>query len=144
MFQVQNLVPMQTDSRCIVVTANSSVPGLVKTWFGQMDADGLQDNVKLGVQEGTGGSFGDCTGFTPGVGFHPSATLSDLAGAAGMNHTDYASGILPWPTTGVSTGESRTYKFTWVFDTAGLTQPEIDALQGKLATVNINWELQNT
>ena len=139
MFQVQKIVPMQTESKCIVVTSNSSVPGLVKTYLEDLSADGLEEYVKLAVQEGTGGSFNDCTGFTPGAGFHASETLLAMAAM----HTGYGNGMLPWSTTGVS-AESRTYKFTWVFDTTGLDPAAVDALQGKAATVNINWELQNT
>jgi hypothetical protein len=46
---------------------------------------------------------------------------------------------------------TKTYKFSWVFDTSGLTvvgdpvatQMAIDALQGHAASINFEWELQN-
>ena len=39
-------------------------------------------------------------------------------------------------------GESKTYRFTWVFDTTGLSQEDIDALQGKSVSADVIWELQ--
>jgi hypothetical protein len=38
----------------------------------------------------------------------------------------------------------KTYKFNWVFDTGSLDQTGIDALQGHAASINFEWELQNT
>jgi len=64
MFNVHNLVPMQTGSKCIVVTANSSVPGVVNLYTGQLAANGLEPYIKLTVQQGNGGTFNDC-GATP-------------------------------------------------------------------------------
>ena len=139
-FSVQNLVPMQTGSNCITVTTHSNVPGLVKTYFSGLVADGLQDYVKLGIQEGSGGAVGDCTNFVAAGASHPLSTLSSLAGM----HTSYANATLPWTINGITSGESQQYKFSWLFDTSSLTQVQIDALQGKTASINIDWELQNT
>ncbi len=62
-----------------------------------------------------------------------------LAEAATYN--SYAVGVLPWA---VAAGtSSKTYKISWVFDTTGLDQAGIDALQGKAASMNIEWEMQN-
>jgi hypothetical protein len=41
-------------------------------------------------------------------------------------------------------GVVKTYKFNWVFDTTGLTEAEVNGLQGKSASINFEWELQNT
>jgi hypothetical protein len=139
MFSVKGLVPMQTGSKCIVVTANSSVPGLVHLYAGQLAANGLEPYVKLTIQQGTGGTFNDCYGFNS-VLQENSQTLATLA----ADHTSYSTGLVPWITAGVTSGESRTYKFDWVFDTTGLSQVQINDLQGRSASINIHWELQNT
>jgi hypothetical protein len=136
MFNVQNLVPGQTGSRCIVVTASPTVASTVKTYTHSLQQDGLEDNVLVSMEEGTGGSFADCTGFAA-VG-DPTGFMT-LTEAALIN--DYAIGVLPWT---VAAGtSSKTYRISWEFDTSGLTQAQVDALQGKSASFNIEWEMQN-
>jgi hypothetical protein len=137
MFAVQNLVPGDSGSRCIVVTATPTVASTVKTYVESLQADGLQDTVLVAMEQGTGGSFGDCTGF---VAAGESASTMTLTEAATYN--SYAAGVLPWA---INAGtSSKTYKISWVFDTTGLDQTGIDALQGRAASLNIEWELQNT
>jgi hypothetical protein len=137
MFALSNLTPGDTGSRCIVVTATSSVAGVVKTSVQNLSPQGLENNVKLTIDQGAGGSFADCTGFTP-TATEPVQSLSALSTA----HGTFANGVLPW--TKGSGVESKTYKFTWVFDTTGLTEAEVNALQGKSVGVNFEWELQNS
>jgi hypothetical protein len=139
MFQVQDLTPGDSGEKCIVVTASSSVPGVVKTYVADLAADGLEPYIKLTIQEGTGGAFDDCTGFAP-IWTYPSEALSALF----TDHSDYSTGLLPWATAGVPSGESMSYRFSWVFDVGSLDQTAIDGLQGKAVSVNIGWELQNT
>jgi hypothetical protein len=55
----------------------------------------------------------------------------------------YATGVLPWDTAGTP-GETKTYKATWTFDVTGLTQTQIDALQGKSVSADVVWELQSS
>jgi hypothetical protein len=153
MFSVKDVVPDQTGSKCIVVTSNSSVPGVVKLYAGELAANGLEPYIKLTVQQGSGGTFDNCAGaaaaggnpaipaFTGLLPLEATQTLADLIGTP---HTSYGTGILPWTTAGTEAGESRTYKFSWVFDTGTLSQAGIDALQGKSVSINFHWELQNT
>jgi len=136
MFTLQNLVPMQTDSHCIVVTGTSSVVGTLRTYFTNNVPDGLENNLTMKVEQGTGGSYGSCTGFNPAATFDalPLATMF-------TSHSTFADGILQWDK---ATGtQSKTYKFTWTFDTTGMTQAQIDGLQGKSVRTDIEWELQN-
>ena len=143
MFNVTNATPGDSETKCIQVTASSGVPGVVMTHIEDLGANGLQDYITLKMERGTGGGFGDCTGFTPNVApnaTHAFATLSTLSTTA----FDYATGVLPWVTTGEAAGESMSYRFTWVFDTTGLNQAEINALQGQATSATIAWELQNT
>jgi hypothetical protein len=139
-FGVQNLTPMATDTKCITVTSTSSVPGVVKLYVDGLSSQGLQDYVHLVITEGTGGGFSSCTGFVAG----PPATEYDSLSLMATEYTGYATGTLPWTTTGLVSGESKTYKIQWTFDTSTLTQPQIDALQGKSTGINFVWELQSS
>lgn len=104
----------------------------------RLGAQGLESHILMQVEQGTGGGFASCAGFVAdGPGF-PATSLATLST---INY-DFVTGGTPWATTGVP-GESKTYKATWTFDTTGLTQAEVDALQGKSVSVDIVWELQN-
>jgi hypothetical protein len=138
-FHVENLVPGQTGTKCIVVTSNSNVAGEVRSYTQNLStASGLEDRIFFQVEQGTGGSFNDCTGFTPLAGALPAAALSTLAT---VNH-DYATGGARWATTGTP-GETHSYRGTWTFNTTGMTQQQIDALQGSRVSVDLVWELQS-
>ncbi|TFD93033.1 hypothetical protein E3T61_05520 [Cryobacterium lactosi] len=142
-FQVSNVTPGQTGAKCIVVTASSSVPGVVKAYVQNLSpsAQGLEKYIDLKIEQGTGGSFADCTGFVANsVPVLPAASLATLSTV----NNDYATGGSPWTTTGNASGESKTYKGTWTFDASGLTQLEIDALQGASTSIDLVWELQNS
>jgi hypothetical protein len=146
MFQVQNVIPGQTGSRCIRVTASSSVPGLVKIYAGDLAADGLEPYIKITIDQGTVGSVGGFGTGPTGCGTFVSDATESSQSLSGLmaDHTTYATGLLPWTTAGVVSGEAKTYKFSWIFDTTGLSQTAVDALQGKAASINFDWELQNT
>ncbi|CAN5233810.1 hypothetical protein BH11ACT2_BH11ACT2_06180 [soil metagenome] len=143
-FTVENLVPGETGQKCIVVTSNSNVAGEVRAYMQNLSASaaGLQDHILFQVEQGTstsGGTFNDCTGFVPAAGALPAASLSTLDV---VNH-DYSTGGARWATTGTA-GESHVYRGTWTFDTTGLTQQQINALQGSRVSVDLVWELQST
>ncbi|WEO75809.1 hypothetical protein BJQ94_10465 [Cryobacterium sp. SO2] len=143
-FQVTNATPGDTGQKCIVVTASSSVPGIVKAYVQNLSpsAQGLEDYITLIIEQGTGGSFADCTGFTvdPTVTVLPAESLTTLSTV----NQNYATGGSAWATTGNTAGESRTYRGTWEFDATGLSQLEIDALQGASTSIDLVWELQNS
>lgn len=138
-FTVTNLIPGDTGQRCIRVTSESNVAGEVRAYVENLatSARGLEDYIFLQVQQGTGGSFESCDGFTPTPGALPAQPLSTLARV----NTDYASGGARWQTSGTA-GESRVYRGTWRFDTTGLTQAQVDALQGSQVSIDLVWELQ--
>jgi hypothetical protein len=138
MFQISNVVPGQTGSKCIAVTASPTVPSIVKLYSADLNSGGLQDYVKVKIEQGTGGSFGDCTGFTAAdpVVEEASQSLTDLSA-----HGSWATAILPFNAPAGST--TKTYKFSWVFDVGTLPQDQIDALQGHAASIDFEWELQN-
>lgn len=138
-FQVPSMVPGATDTKCITVTANASGPGLVKGYAVNpvTSPQGLEDHVMVTLEYGAGGSFASCTGFVLGGTIVPSASLTTLA-----TFNDYATGVGGWSVAAGS--QSRTYRITWTFDTTGLTQAEIDNLQGAHTGIDIQWELQST
>jgi hypothetical protein len=138
-FTIENMVPGQTGQKCIVITSGSNVAGEVRVYTENLTASrGLEDRIFFDVEQGTGGSFNDCTGFTPvpdPIGAQPLSVLRN------MNY-DYATGGSAWETTGTP-GESRTYRGTWRFDTTGMTQAQVDALQGARVSMDMVWELQS-
>jgi hypothetical protein len=141
-FQVSGMVPGQTETACIKVTATSTVPGLVKGYALNpvTSSQGVENYIKFTVDYGSGGSFASCTGFVLGGNAVSSLPLSSL-----MLANSYASGYGGWAVAGnVSGGESRTYRITWTFDTTGLTQTQLDALQGAHTGIDLEWELQST
>jgi hypothetical protein len=139
-FQVANMVPGQTDTKCIKVTANATVPGTVKGYALNpvTSAQKLEDRVLITVEDGTGGDFASCTGFVPdGAALVTDMKLSTLAA-----FNTYANGMGGWA---ISPGtQTRTYRVTWKFDTTGMTQGALDALQGAQTGIDIQWELQSS
>jgi hypothetical protein len=138
-FQVEDMVPGQTGARCIKVTANASVPGTVKGYAVNpvRSVHGLENRIKIKMEAGTGGNFGSCDGFDLEETLVPSITLGQMFAV-----DSYASGVGGWD---VSAGtSSRTYRLTWSFDTTGMTQNEIDQLQGDKTGVDMQWELQSS
>lgn len=139
-FQVTNMLPGATDTQCITVTANASVPSIVKGYSVNpvTSVQGLENRIKVTVESGDGGSFAACDGFqadqAPLV---SEATLSALAAV-----DTFEKGIGGWEVpAGVS---SKTYRFTWAFDTTGMTQLQIDQLQGARTGIDMQWEMQTT
>lgn len=141
MFSAADLTPDDIGSKCIVTTATSDVAGVVKMYIQMLTPAGLEDNIKVTIEQGTGGSFaGGCGAFVSAdpVAVESSQSLAALYAA----HGTYGNGILGW-TKGAGT-LAKTYKFSWVFDTTGLTEAEVNALQGTDVQANFEWELENT
>lgn len=141
-FQVANMLPGATETKCVKVTANASVPSLVKgfTVNPVSSVQHLEDRIKVTIVSGNGGNFADCNGFAPdalnnGV-IVPDVPLSTLAQA-----NTFEQGMGGWQ---VPVGiHEKTYKFTWRFDTAGLTQGQIDQLQGAKTGIDMQWEMRS-
>lgn len=138
-FQATNLVPGATETKCITVTSNASVPGIVKAYAVNpvTSAAKLEDHIKVSVDYGSGGGFGSCTGFTKVGNSIPEMNLSTLAA-----YNNYGNGAGSWT---VAAGtSSRTYQVTWTFDATGLTQAQLDGLQGSQTGIDFQWELQSS
>jgi len=140
-FTASNLKPGSTGSRCIVVSSTGTLPSAVKLYAtGATTTKNLAASINLSVTQGTGGSFGSCTGYTPlasGSSVY-TGTLAELSTSA----TSYATGVGSWAPAGVATGgaaETRTYQLTY---TVKADAP--DSTQGGTASTGLTWETQNS
>jgi hypothetical protein len=137
MFNASGLKPGSTGNKCIAVTSSGSLASAVKL-YGTSPAttNALSSSITLGVVQGTGGSFGSCTGFPPlGTG---SSVYSGSLAAFGSTATSYATGLGSWAPTG-SAAETRVFQFTYTVDAAAP-----NTTQGGTAAIGFTWEAQNT
>jgi hypothetical protein len=139
-FRVSNMLPGASQTKCITVSADASVPSTVKGYAINpvVSTVGLEDKIKVTIESGTGGSFEDCTGFTRiGTAHVVDEPLSEIAKAS-----TFASGFGGWV---VDPGavRARTYQLTWKFDTTGMTQAQVDAMQGAKTGIDMQWEMQS-
>ena len=128
MFTVTNMSP-GTVTDCIVVTYSGSVLPADVNLYGISGGTGLDDFLDVTVEEGTGGIFGDCTGFSPTSTIFGPGTLTSFA----ATHTNFTNGVGAWLP--AANPESRTYRFT-------VTLVDNNAAQGLNATATFTWEAQ--
>lgn len=137
LFTASNLKPGDTGTKCITVTSSGSLPAAVKLYgTSAATTNSLSANITLAVVQGTGGSYANCTGFTP-LSTGSSLYGGSLAGFA-SSATNFATGLGTWAPTG-SAAETRTYKFTYTLDAAAP-----NSSQGGTAAIGFTWESQNT
>jgi len=139
-FTAANLKPGSTGTRCIVVSSTGSLPSSVKLYgTGAATTKALASDITLTVTQGTGGSFGSCTGYTP-LATGASVYSGTLAGF-GSSATTFATGVGSWNTAGATTAdpETRTYQLSYTVkaDTTNDTQ-------GGTAALGFTWEAQNS
>lgn len=139
LFNATGLKPGSTGQNCITVTSTGSLPSTVKLYAtNPQTTNALASNIAITVEQGTGGGFGSCTGFTPlstnGTITPANTTLASLGSSA----TNFASGLGTWAPTG-SGSESRVYRFTY---TVSSTAP--NSVQGGTASLGLTWEAQNS
>jgi predicted ribosomally synthesized peptide with SipW-like signal peptide len=137
LLNLTNLKPGSAGSRCIAVTSTGTLPSSVKLYATDSSTTkGLGAYVTLTVTQGTGASFGSCSGFTAlGSG---SAVYSGTASAFTSAATGYGSGVGSWAPTG-SGPETRSFQFAYAVSS---TTP--DSAQGGTAAFGLTWEAQNT
>lgn len=134
-FTVTNMVPGGSVTRCILVTYQGTIPnpGVVRFYSGGFtDSGTLGSHLNLTVEEGTGGDFATCTGFTPS-GTIESATLTQFD----IDHTDYSNGAGTWDPS--STPESRTYRITVQLSSSTPSNQQGQSVTGLVFT----WETQS-
>lgn len=137
MFTATNLKPGSTGTKCIAVTSTGSLASNVKL-YGTSPAttNALSTSLNLTVTQGTGGSFGSCTGFTP-LGTGSSVYTGTLA-SFGSTATNFATGLGTWAPTGTAS-ETRVFQFTYTLDPAAP-----NTAQGGTASIGFTWEAQNS
>ncbi len=137
MFNASNLKPGSTGTRCIAVTSTGSLPSAVKLYgTGSATTNALSSYLTLAITQGSGGSFGSCTGFSPlasGASVY-SGTLAAFAASA----TGYSNGVGNWAPTG-SGSDTRVFQISYTFDSAAP-----NTTQGGTASIGFTWEAQNT
>jgi hypothetical protein len=136
MFSITNMVPGQTVAKCIVVTYQGTVsnPAAVKLYSGgDINTGTLGRHLKITVEEGTGGSFSSCTGFTREKTILNAVALSTF----NTTYNNYSTGAGIWDPS--STPERKTYKVTVLLDS---TTPDTE--QGKsVGALVFIWEVQS-
>lgn len=136
LFSVANMVPGDSVTDCIEVTYQGSIanPAAVKLYSGgYTDSGDFADYLNVTIDEGSGGTFGDCSGFLFENTIEPVGTLAAFDAA----HTDYTDGAGAWDPVG--TPESKSYRFTVELDAA-----TPDAEQGEAVTaLAFTWEVQS-
>ena len=133
MFTVSGMKPTDSSTECITVTYQGTLDAAVRLYGSLTAGDGLDDYLDLTVRRGSGGVFGDCTGFTLDNTIESGGTVADFD----ATHTSYATGAGVWDPS--STPESKTYRITVELDAAAP-----NAEQGESVTsFTFTWEIQN-
>lgn len=126
-FTVTGMYPGNSVVECLTVTYSGTVlPGPVRMYGTTTGtADTYLDTT---IEVGTGGTFGDCTGFSASSTIY-NGTLADFS----TNNTDYASGIAVFSAAANPT--SRTLRFT-------LDVQDNQSAQGLTSTADFIFEVQ--
>ncbi|WP_439693759.1 hypothetical protein ACRQ4B_05885 [Curtobacterium sp. SP.BCo] len=137
LFSATGLKPGSTGANCITVTSTGSLASTVKLYgTNPSTTNALASNITLQVEQGTGGGFGSCTGFTPAA---TNGTLyNGTLAAFGTGSTNFATGLGTWAPTGTAS-ESRVYRFTYTVSSAAP-----NTVQGGTASIGLTWEAQNS
>ena len=128
LFNVNNLAPGDSRTRCIAVTYTGSLTADVHL-YGTVGGSGLAQYLDVDIDVGSGGDFASCTGFVSS-----STLFNDTLAAFGSAHTNYVNGLGGYA--GATDPSTRTYRVT-------VTLQDNNAAQGLSATAGFTWEAQN-
>ena len=130
-----NLEPGFTGTQCIAVTSTGSLASTVHLYATDLSSTkDLAANINLEVVQGSGGSFGSCTGFTA----QGTPVYDGTLAGFGSTATSYPTGLGTWAPTGRA-DESRTYQISYT-----VKGDAPDTTQGGTAAVGLTWEAQNS
>lgn len=121
------LVGGQSVTRCIKVTYTGSIVSGTQLRLYAAASGALAGNLDLVVDEGAGGSFGDCAGFAATTAGLYSGTLAGFAADA----SSFATGVAAWSP--ASTPQARSYRFT-------ITVRNVPAAQNATVAGSFTWE----
>lgn len=127
MFNATNMTAGQSLVKCIAVTYSGTVTSGVNIRLYGTASGALAPYLNLTVEQGTGGGFSSCTGFTGSQIY--SGTVSGFA----ATYTNFGTGLTGWSPT--ATPDSRTYRVT-------VTVQNDNNAQSKTATADYTWEAQ--
>ena len=131
LFSASGLLPGDSTTNCLTVDYTGDVPTAVKVYAaGLNDASALAQHVDLTIEEGTGGGFGDCTGFTPDATVYTGTVAAFAAGA-----TDYGTGVGSWAPTAAQAAVYR------IVCTLNASTPS--SKQGTTTSMTFRWESQS-
>ena len=134
-FTAENLAPGASGQKCIAVTSKGSLASSVKLYAtNPVTTKNLASHISFKVVQGSGGSFGSCTGFTA----QGTPVYEGTLAGFGSTATSYTSGLGAWAPTGRA-DESRTYQITYT-----VKGDAPDTTQGGTAAVGLTWEAQNS
>lgn len=130
MFNATGLFPGVTATHCITVSYGGTVTSAVKL-YASASAGPLAPYINLTINEGTGGSYASCTGFSAVGGPDYAGTLSYFT----ATKTAYGDGVGTSAPT--SNGQTRTYQFIVNVDSATPA-----SMQNAATTATFQWEAQ--
>jgi hypothetical protein len=131
LFAVPQMVPGDQGENCLTVDYTGDVAATVKLYAtAPTDPSSVAQYVHLVIEEGSGGGFGDCTGFVAGGAPIYTGTLASFT----AGRTDHGSGVGGWSP---SSAASTVYRIGWTLDAATPS-----GKQGSVTTVTFRWESQ--
>jgi hypothetical protein len=138
MFTPTLLKPLDTGTKCIVVTSTGTLASTVKLYAtGYSTSAALASYLDMVIDEGTGGTFASsgptsCTGFTLGTNIY-TGTLA----AFGLK-TSFATGVGTWAPAGTGS-PTKTYRIKYTLNSA-----TPNTSQSGTAALGFTWEAQNS
>jgi hypothetical protein len=135
---VSGLIPGNTATKCVTVTYGGTVAASVKLYASAYSDTGLADDLHLTLEEGDGGTYTSCTGFTRTsylINDQALATVFNPSGTA--SRRDYASGLGgTW--TPAANPTVKTYRFTY-----SLPPATGNSAQATNVAVTFTWEARS-
>jgi hypothetical protein len=128
-FAVTGAKPGDTGTKCIAVTYTGDLTVPVKL-YASASSGTLRSYVTLTVEQGTGGTYADCSAIT-GVSTVWTGNLTTFA----TTYSSWSTGVTAWTPTG--SGQSRTYRISWSLD-------DDDLAANKSAAVTLTWEVRSS
>ncbi len=128
LFTASAMTPGTPVVDCITVTYSGTLTPADIRMYGTSSGT-LAGYLNTTIEVGTGGSFGNCTGFTPSSTIY-SGTLTNFS----TTHTNWATGLATF--TAAANPTSRTLRFT-------VDVQNNPAAQGQSATADFTWEAQD-
>ena len=127
MFDAEALPPGEPVARCLEVSYEGEGPATLRL-YGTATGTGLAPHLSLLIEQGRGGGFASCAGFTGRPVY--TGTLADFT----ARHADFASGL---PLSTVPGSAPVTYRFTAVV-------ADVREAQGRKAAADIWWEARSS